>query len=220
MREREGGIPRAAPHARWTAAKLRRMNTLTRSPGVMLLAAAIGIGCSAPESARDARDSGVAREPAAAPIASAPDSAAGAWYDRTRMLDLTGDRQPDSARLVATGSRADSLQIALTFVVAGEVKHRESWGSSYELMLLDSLTRGSARAAEILRARLESVLASVVVERLDAPGVRLEAEDSATLARLAPRPAYRISFAYGFESTARLVWDAANARFVRLWSCC
>lgn len=126
----------------------------------------------------------------------------------------------NSARLVATGSRIDSLQVTLTFVVAGEVKHRERWGSSYELALLDSVTRGSDRAAGILRARLDSVLASVVVERLDARGVRLEAEDSATLARLTPRPAHRISFAYGFESTTRLVWDAAHARFVRLWSCC
>lgn len=196
------------------------MTTLPRSPRVVLLAAAIGIGCSAQETASDARDSAVAREPATAPVDSTPGAAGGAWYDRTRMLDLTGDGQPDSARLVATGSRTDSLQITLTFVVAGDVKHRESWGSSYELALLDSLTRGSARAEGILRARLDSVLASVVVERLDAPGVRLEAEDSAALARLAPRPAHRISFAYGFESTSRLAWDAANARFVRLWSCC
>lgn len=196
------------------------MTTLARSHGVTLLAAAIGIGCSSAETARDARDSAVARGPAAAPLDSAPRAAVGAWYDRTRTLDLTGDGQPDSARLVATGSRIDSLQVTLTFVVAGEVKHRERWGSSYELTLLDSVTRGSDRAAGILRARLDSVLASVVVERLDARGVRLEAEDSATLARLTPRPAHRISFAYGFESTTRLVWDAAHARFVRLWSCC
>lgn len=189
--------------------------------GVVMLATMTGIGCSTAETARDTmRDSAAPFGAAAAPSDSASMAGAGAWYDRTRMLDLTGDGQPDSARLVAEGRQTDSLRITLTLSVAGAVKHRERWGSSYELALLDSADRESSRVAGMLRARLDSVLASVVVERLDAPGVRLMAEDSATLAALAPRPAHRISFAYGYESTARLVWDAANARFVRLWSCC
>ena len=71
-----------------------------------------------------------------------------------------------------------------------------------------------------LRARLDSVLASVVVQRLDAPGVVIMEEDRAVLAGLVPRPTHRVSVSYGFETTVRLVWDAPRRRFVRLWTCC
>jgi hypothetical protein len=60
----------------------------------------------------------------------------------------------------------------------------------------------------------------VILQRLDAPGVRLMAEDSAALAGLEPRPTHRVSFSYGYETTTRLAWDAPRRRFVRLWSCC
>ena len=194
---------------------------LPRSRRVRLLAAVVAVGCSTSDTTREApRDSAIARTPAADSVDSARAILETAWYERTRMLDLTGDGQPDSARLVAAGQRPDSLRISLVFVVAGTEKYRETWGSSYELQHLDSARLRSTRLAGTLRARLDSVLASVVVERLGAPGVRVMAEDSATLARLTPRPTHRISFAYGFESTVRLVWDAANDRFVRLWSCC
>ena len=146
--------------------------------------------------------------------------AATPWYLRVRALDLTGDGQVDSVRLEALGAGPDSLVITLSFVVAGEEKHREQWGSSYELALLDSAARGRPRVDVVLRAQLDSVLASVVVQRLDAPGVQLMAEDSAVLAQLDPQPAHRVSFSYGYETTARLVWDAPRERFVRLWSCC
>lgn len=135
-------------------------------------------------------------------------------------MDLTGDGQPDSARLEATGGRADSSQITLTFVVAGMEKHRESWGSSYELALVDSLVRAGPEGDALLRSRLDSVLASIVVQRVGAPGVRFMAEDSPALVGIEPRPTQRISFSYGFETTVRLVWDAPRQRFVRLWSCC
>ena len=118
--------------------------------------------------------------------------------------------------LEAVGTRVDSLHITLTLIVAREVKHRETWGSSYQLALADS----AARTDAFQRAQLDSVLESVVVEPLDAPNVRLMAEDRAVLAGLEPRPSHRISFAYGYETTVRLVWDAPRARFVRLWSCC
>jgi hypothetical protein len=85
---------------------------------------------------------------------------------------------------------------------------------------MDSARRGPPAVAVSLRAQLDSVVSSVRVERLDAPGVRLMAEDSAILRGLEPRPTYRISFAYGYETTVRLVWDAPRQRFVRLWSCC
>ena len=146
--------------------------------------------------------------------ASEPADAPAPWYRSARTLDLTGDGQADSVRLEAVGTRPDSLRVTLSLLVGGVEKHREAWGSSYELALLDSATRG------IVRAKLDSVLASVVVERLDAAGVRLMAEDSAALAGLEPRPTHRVSFSYGYETTVRLVWDAPRERFVRLWSCC
>ena len=153
-----------------------------------------------------------------------PESAAAVaptpWYRRVRALDLTGDGQPDSVRLEALGTRPDSLGITLSFVVDGEERHRERWGSSYELALLDSAARIQPRVDVALRAKLDSVLAGVVAQRLDAPGVQLMAEDSVVLARLDPRPMHRVSFSYGYETTARLVWDAPRERFVRLWSCC
>jgi hypothetical protein len=142
------------------------------------------------------------------------------WYRAARALDLTGDGEADSVRLEAMGARPDSLAVTLSVVVDGEEKHREEWGSSYELALLDSAARVRRRVDVVLRAQLDSVLASVVVQRLDAPGVRLMAEDRAVLAGLDPRPTHRVSFSYGYETTTRLVWDAPRKRFVRLWSCC
>ncbi len=166
-----------------------------------------------------------ASEPGDAPPAEpSPESAtAGApapWYRRARTLDLTGDGQADSVRLEAVGARPDSLRITLRLLVNGLEKHREAWGSSYELALLDSLTRVSPRVNAVVRAKLDSVLASVVVQRLDAATVRFMAEDSAALTELEPRPTHRVSFSYGYETTVRLVWDAPRERFVRLWSCC
>lgn len=142
------------------------------------------------------------------------------WYRRARALDLTGDGELDSIRLDAVGMRPDSLRITLVILVGGAVKHREEWGSSYELALMDTSRLSRPQVAVLLRGQLDSVLSSVRVERLDAPGVRLIAEDSAILNGLEPPPTHRISFAYGYETTVRLVWDAPRQRFVRLWSCC
>lgn len=185
-----------------------------RSPCALALSAAlVGLGCwgsgPAPESATDSVAAAVP-----APASAAP------WYHRARALDLSNDGQADSVRLVALGARPDSLRVTLTFLVDGAERDREGWGSSYELALVDSAVRASPRADTLLRAALDSVLASVVVQRLDAPGVRLMAEDRAVLADLEPRPTHRVSFSYGYETTVRLVWDAPRRRFVRLWSCC
>ena len=136
------------------------------------------------------------------------------------MLDLTGDGRTDRVRMVATGRRADSLRITLSFLVGGEEQLREQWTSADELAHIDSAARLGPRVEAIVRAALDSALASVVVQRLDAPGVRLMAEDSAVLAGLRPRPTQRVSFSYGYETTVRLVWDAPRERFVRLFSCC
>jgi hypothetical protein len=190
------------------------------SSGIRALTAAIAttatLGCPAGEPDRERnRD---ARPTSAGE--SAASAAAPPWYRRARALDLTGDDQADSLRLDAVGTRPDRLRITLLLIVRGAVKHREEWGSSYELALMDTSRRGRPQVAALLRAQLDSVLSSVRVERLDAPGVRLLAEDSAILSRLEPPPTHRISFAYGYETTVRLVWDAPRQRFVRLWSCC
>ena len=183
------------------------------SPHLLALIVVIAtLGCSGGER----RDELVRNPPAESAAAPTP----APWYRRARMLDLTGDRQADSVRVDAFGPRSDSLRITLSIVVDGEVKHREGWSSSYELALLDSAARVHPSVDAFLRAQLDTVLASVIVQRLDAPGVRLMAEDSAVLARLEPRPTHRVSFSYGYETTVRLVWDAPRERFVRLWSCC
>ena len=142
------------------------------------------------------------------------------WYHEARTMDLTADGHADSVHLEATGTRADSLQVSLTLFVNGEEKHREEWSSSYEVMLRDTTGGGRASLDAFVRARLDAVLASAIVEPLSAPSVRLMAEDSAILAGLAPRPTHRVSFSYGYETAVRLVWDAPRERFVRLFSCC
>jgi hypothetical protein len=183
------------------------------------LAAAIAVsaalGCPAAEPERGSRPDTTAHA-----MADSVARTAAPWYRRARALDLTGDGQVDSVRLDAVGARPDSLRITLALIVGGAVKHREAWGSSYELALADSSLHGRPHVDSLLRARLDSVLASVRVQRLEEPGVRLMAEDSAIIAGLVPRPTHRISIAYGYETTVRLVWDAPRERFVRLWSCC
>ncbi len=183
---------------------------------VALAVAAVGaLGCPSPS---PEGDSAVAVDSSASDSTLA--SGSPAWYSKGRALDLTGDGTVDSVHLDARGARTDSLRITLALVVGGEVKHREAWGSSYELAMRDSALLVQPRLDEFVRARLDTVLASVVVQPLSAPSVRLMAEDSAILAGLTPRPDVRISIPYGYETVVRLVWDAPRERFVRLWSCC
>jgi hypothetical protein len=177
-----------------------------------VLAVIGALGCSTSESTGKP-EPGSTVESAAAVVATP-------WYRAARALDLTGDGQTDTVRLEALGANPDSLVVELSFIVAGAEKHREQWGSSYELALLDSTARARPRVDGVLRAKLDSVLASVVVQRLDAPGVRLMAEDRVVLGTMDPQPTHRISLSYGYETTVRLVWDAPRERFVRLWSCC
>ena len=191
--------------------------------GAFAVAAVIlSLACSTSDSSREPDTADASREPAAGPdtMESRSGVAAASWYSRSRTLDLTGDGRADSVHLEARGERPDSMRIALSFCVAGDEKHREEWGSGYELALIDSTAPRSPGVEEVLRSKLDSVLASVIVQPFDAPGVRLMAEDSAVLAGLDPRPTRRVSFSYGYESTTRLAWDAPRSRFVRLWSCC
>ena len=171
----------------------------------------MALGCPAGDTPAPGADSATASTPAPTPTP---------WYSAARTLDLTGDGTADSIRLEAVGTRPDSLSITLRFIVDGTEKHREEWGSSYELALTDSAVRTGPGVDALLRAKLDTVLASVSVQPLDTPGARPMAEDSAVLAGLDPRPTRRISFSYGYETMVRLVWDAPRERFVRLWSCC
>src|SRR5688572_10443643 len=116
-----------------------------RNPGSLrVLVVIAALGCPSAETtdqpARDAVRDSVATVPA--PL----------WYRRARAVDLTGDGRADSVRLEASGTRPDSLSITLTLLVDGEEKHREQWGSSYELTLLDSATRVPPRVDRALRA--------------------------------------------------------------------
>lgn len=191
-----------------------RVRALTAA--IAAIVASAVLGCLSGEPDRGSERDAMANAAADSVARAAPPP----WYRRARALDLTGDGRTDSARLDVVGARPDSLHITLALIVGGTVKHREDWGSSYELALIDSSLRGRPQVDALLRARLDSVLLGVLVERLDAPGVRLMAEDSAILAGLEPRPTHRISFSYGYETTVRLAWDAPRQRFVRLWSCC
>ena len=178
------------------------------------LLAAVAIACPGSEPTPDTAAA------ASSPPVDPPAQAGTPWYGRSRTLDLTGDGTADSVRLEARGARPDSLRISLQLLVDGREVHREEWGSSYELALVDSATVRSARVDGVLRARLDSVLASVKLQPFDTPGARPMLEDSAALRGLDPRPTHQLSFSYGYESTARLVWDAPRERFVQLWSCC
>ncbi len=180
---------------------------------LFLVGLTVCLACSAPDSAPD--------DSVATSSADTPGSAAAApWYGQTRTLDLNGDGRSDSVRLEARGESPDSMKVSLVILVDGKEAHREAWGGSYELEMVDSAVRQARGAESILRAKLDSVLASVTVRALDAPATRLMLEDSAVLKGLDPRPTELVSFSYGFESTARLVWDATRRRFVPLWSCC
>jgi hypothetical protein len=203
------------PYAsQWNAMTLVSRNAVTRWRVHLLLpAAGLALGCTSSESVPE-RDSVSAPAGTDAAVATAP------WYAGSRTLDLTGDGVADSVRLDARGERPDSLRITLRLLVEGREAHREEWGSSYELALVDSAIVRSSRVDSVLRVKLDSVLASVKLHALDAPGARPMLEDSATLAALHPRPTHQVSFSYGYESTARLAWDAPRRRFVQLWSCC
>lgn len=142
------------------------------------------------------------------------------WYERSRAIDLTGDGRADTVRLTAEGARPDSMPVRMVFIVDGAEKFREEWGSSYELSWRDPGTRAGARLEPLLRARLDTVLASVRVEPLTGRTPGVMAEDSAILKDISPWPRERIIFSYGFESQPNLFWDAPRERFVRLWSCC
>jgi hypothetical protein len=161
-------------------------------------------------------DSSVTSESGASRPSGSMDSAA--WFERQRTIDFSGDGVPDTVRLRALGSNADSLRIALTFVSGGVERWSEEWASGYELVDPPPLPDGPARA-EYVRKRLDRALASVMVEPFDSSDYATMADpvDSAILRRPPPR---QVVFAYGYETTVVLAWDAESGRLRRLHSCC
>ena len=87
------------------------------------------------------------------------------WYERSRILDATGDGLPDTLRLTARGTRTDSLRVTLV------VRSREgesllaSWLSDYDLIDPPDEVRtpGPARDST-LRAWYDRVLDEAAVE--------------------------------------------------------
>lgn len=105
--------------------------------------------------------------PAAIPASTAADGLP--WYERSRLLDVTGDGVADTLSLRAVGTHTDSLAIALTFVSKSREIFRQEWGSSYELV--DPPFPDSSPPAVVesfLRAQLDTVLARVRVRPFDA----------------------------------------------------
>ena len=99
--------------------------------------------------------------------AQATTPAAAPWYRRARALDLTGANPQDSIVLMATGKRADSLAISMTFYVAGVVVHRQRWTSEDELADKDSLRKAPAKLTAFMRTRLDQVVSAVKREPIN-----------------------------------------------------
>lgn len=124
----------------------------------LVILAVVVAGCSE----RDAQVT-----PAAIRDSAAADAVA--WYERSRLLDVTGDGVADTLSLRAIGTRTDSLAIALTFVSKGREVFRQEWGSSYELVDPPFPDSSSPAVVEsFLRARLDTVLARIRVRPFDA----------------------------------------------------
>lgn len=100
--------------------------------------------------------------------ASSTPVAGGAWYDKTRMLDVNGDGRPDTVRLRAVGHRADSLAITLSFLSGTQELYKTEWTSAYELV--DPPLPENPPAATLdsfVRHRLDRVLADVKLMPFD-----------------------------------------------------
>ena len=151
--------------------------------------------------------------------ASAPASATAAFYRRSRTFDLTGSNPRDSVVLVATGKRADSLAIVMTFHVGGVVVHRQRWTSEDELYDADSLKNAPAKTATFMRARLDDVLASVKRQPID-PELVKHMGDEAALRAIKPRPTHHIMYSFAFETSTFLAWDPVKRKMVVYMECC
>lgn len=142
-----------------------------------------------------------------------------AWYRRSRAIDLTGSNARDSIVLVATGKRADSLTISMTFYVGGAVAHRQRWTSDDELSDVDSLRSSPAKLATFMRRRLDTILSLVKREPINREQVK-HMGDAALLKKIVPAPTHQIALSFGFENSLYFVWDAAKRQLVLFMECC
>ena len=153
---------------------------------------------------------------ARAQVASSPPAA---FYRRSRSFDLTGSNPRDSVVLVATGRRADSLAIVMSFHVGGVVVHRQRWTSEDELYDVDSLKGNPARLAAFMRPRLDEVLASVKRQPIDRELVS-HMGDEALLRAIVPRPTHQVMYSFAFETSTFIAWDPARRKMVVFMECC
>jgi hypothetical protein len=92
------------------------------------------------------------------------DGAAG-WYDRSRVLDVTGDGMPDTLQLIARGARTDSLVMTLLVRSQGDTSILAAWRSDYDFIdPPDEIKLPGPARDSTLRARYDRVLQSAVVE--------------------------------------------------------
>ena len=92
------------------------------------------------------------------------DGASG-WYDRRRVLDVTGDGLPDTLQLVARGPRTDSLVMLLMVRTQGDSIIIASWGSDYDFIdPPDELRVPGVARDSALRERYDRVLREASVE--------------------------------------------------------
>ncbi len=151
--------------------------------------------------------------------AQTPTAVAAPWYRRARAFDLTGANPSDSVVLTATGKRADSLAVVMSFYVGGVVVHRQRWTSEDELADMDSLRKAPAKLAAYMRLRLDQSLASVKRERINRAQVT-EMGDEALLRKIVPRPTHQIALSFGYENSLYFVWNPARRTLVVFMECC
>lgn len=141
------------------------------------------------------------------------------WYRKARAVDLTGTNPRDSVVLVASGKRADSLAISMTFYVNGVVVHRQPWTSEDELADADSLRKSPSKLNAYMRMRLDAALTTVKREKINAEQVQ-HMGDVAALRKITPKPTHQIALSFGFENSLYFVWDPVRRKMVLFMECC
>jgi hypothetical protein len=90
------------------------------------------------------------------------------WFSDERVIDLTGDANPDTARLEAVGATVDSLQVVFTIRSGGNTVYRNSWSSTYALSAIsEEGSRSIPHPDSALRGQLRGFLSKLKMEPLD-----------------------------------------------------
>jgi hypothetical protein len=107
------------------------------------------------------------RQIAVAASSSPASTQAAPWFEDVRVIDLTGDGVPDTARLATLGQTVDSLEIVFTIQSSGMTVYRNSWERAYALSGADEEGGGAPRSDSALRAQLQAFLGRLEVKPLD-----------------------------------------------------